>query len=123
MVAVEVGLVLANVNAQPLSLIRLAGKWETWVILVAIVPVLEELIFRVYLLEWLRARLSVPTAVLASAVGFGLVHGQPLSVLLATAGGLIFGAAYVRTGSIWPGVIAHAGVNALGLLALMADLV
>ena len=92
-------------------------------ILVAIVPVLEELIFRVYLLEWLRARLSVPTAVLASAVGFGLVHGQPLTVLLATAGGLIFGAAYVRTGSIWPGDIAHAGVNALGLLALMADLV
>lgn len=61
-----------------------------------------------------------------SSISFGMIHllnilggGDPISVIVqsiyATGIGMAFGAVYLRTGSLWPTIIAHATVDFLEL--------
>ena len=86
-------------------------------------PLFEELIFRGALFGTLRVRLRWPLAALASALIFAGAHGYGLvgfaSVFLS---GLLWAWAYEKTGSLLPGMIAHAANNlavAVTLLALL----
>ncbi|RME28451.1 MAG: CPBP family intramembrane metalloprotease, partial [Deltaproteobacteria bacterium] len=79
---------------------------------VSVVPAFaEELLFRGAVLGLLRKRLPAWAAVLLQAVAFALLHGiaarLPYTLLL---GGL-FGVLVVRTGSLWPGIVAHLAHN------------
>ena len=84
-------------------------------------PVFEELAFRGLLYAILRRRLSVVPAALISASIFALAHGYGMigfvSVLWS---GLLWAWIYERTGSLLPGMIAHAINNLLVCLAVMA---
>lgn len=96
-----------------------------------VVPFAEELLFRGYLFLTLR-RMGIvrgwPRAIafIVSALLFGLAHsiaatqGQIALVSVTSAMGLILAWAADRTGSIIPGVIAHACNNGVALLALIA---
>ncbi len=93
-----------------------------WVIFVAlaVVPALaEEWFFRGFVLSWLRARMRVGTAVLASALLFGAFHVfsptmlSPERFLPTTLLGLVLGWLCVRTRSLWPGVVVHLVHNGL----------
>jgi exosortase E/protease (VPEID-CTERM system) len=94
-----------------------------WVVLrsvgsVLVVPAVEELAFRGYLLRRLVARdfdlvaLSrwTPWAVVGSSLAFGLLHDR---WWLASLAGLVYAFAVVRRGRLLDGVIAHATTNAL----------
>ena len=88
---------------------------------VVFAPVFEEVVFRGLLYGTLRARLAWPMAALASALVFALAHGYGtagfLSVLIS---GVLWAWVYERTGSLLPGIIAHAVNNAAVAVALTA---
>ncbi len=94
---------------------------------VSIGPLVEELLFRGVLLSALLRRLRAGWAALASAALFALVHlpdlhwlwyAVPNLVLL----GVVLAWLRLRSGSLWPAVIAHACNNLLAMLALFASL-
>jgi len=95
----------------PVTFFRLLG-------LAVVVPVVEELFWRSFILRWLErpdflnvapARVGVRALLITSAL-FALEHSQWLAGLIA---GLIYGWIYMRTGKLWVPVIAHAVTNAL----------
>ena len=88
-----------------------------------IAPVAEELVFRKLLLDRLRPY-GDKFAICASALCFGLFHGNLNQLLYAFVIGLVFGYVALRTGRIWQTILLHAMVNFIstGLLPLMERL-
>ena len=88
---------------------------------VVFAPIFEELAFRGLLFAMLRRRFSFVPAALISASIFALAHGYGLigfvSVLWS---GFLWAWIYEKTGSLIPGMIAHAMNNLLVCLAVMA---
>lgn len=98
----------------PLIAVRLAGA-------VLVVPLIEELFWRSFLMRWidrrqfltLAPRATSRFALVASSAVFALGHDLWLAGLIA---GLVFGALYRHTGQLWHAVLSHAVANlALGL--------
>jgi uncharacterized protein len=95
----------------PITAFRLLG-------LAVVVPLVEELFWRSFLMRWLDQQnfLSVAPAAVGvralaiTSVLFALEHSQWLAGLIA---GLIYGWIYMRTGKLWVPVIAHAVTNGL----------
>ncbi len=84
-------------------------------ILVVVGPAAEEIFFRGFLLSAFVQGFGVlPGLIMASAI-FAVAHGD-LTVLLPTfASGAILSWLYLRTRSLWPGFLAHAGQNSLAV--------
>ncbi|MBM3956803.1 MAG: CPBP family intramembrane metalloprotease, partial [Gemmatimonadetes bacterium] len=93
------------------------GRNTAGLLIVVVVwgPLGEEVFFRGFLLPGIAGRLGAPAAVVISSALFAGFHVDPG----AFAPTLLLGAAlawiYLRTGSIWPGVVAHGAQNALAL--------
>jgi CAAX protease family protein len=89
----------------------------------------EEAVFRGVLLPAFLTRLRPATAIVLSALLFGAVHvtwpadglGALYQVPQAVLVGLVLGALRVRSGSLLPGVLAHALYNATTLSLTLAD--
>ncbi|MBA3316124.1 MAG: CPBP family intramembrane metalloprotease [Planctomycetaceae bacterium] len=109
--------VRAQLDAVPL--------WVKLVTLAVVPAVCEEWFFRGFLLSSLRTKLAAWQAVLITGTLFGAFHvvvrdGLFLERFVPTAFlGLILGAACVRTGSLWPGMLLHSLHN--GLLLSLAE--
>jgi membrane protease YdiL (CAAX protease family) len=92
---------------------------EPWGILAIAIgaPLGEEIMFRWGIMgHMLRRNSSVPTAILVSAVLFGLMHMNPAQVFFATAMGIMLGILYWRSGNIiWP-IILHVLNNSVACL-------
>ena len=84
-------------------------------ILVVVGPAAEEVFFRGFLLgAFVQGIGVVPGLIVASAI-FAVAHGD-LTVLLPTfVSGAILSWLYLRTRSIWPGFLAHAGQNSIAV--------
>lgn len=105
---------------------RSEWSWEFWLFTAAssfaLVPIVEELFFRGYMLGRLRENFSVGGAVLLCAVLFWVSHGQYLSTdpfLLAHSvstliGATVLGWITLRTGSLVPALTAHVAFNIPG---------
>jgi hypothetical protein len=83
-------------------------------------PVAEELVFRVGIFRFLRARAPGWVAYVVSAGLFAALHGNwfgslPLFIL-----GLVFAASYERTGRIAVPMLAHALFNLNTLLLVLS---
>lgn len=80
-------------------------------------PIGEEIMFRWGIMgHMLRRNSSVPTAILVSAVLFGLMHMNPAQVFFAAAMGIMLGILYWRSGNIlWP-IILHVLNNSVACL-------
>ncbi|HEV8475061.1 MAG TPA: CPBP family intramembrane glutamic endopeptidase, partial [Methylomirabilota bacterium] len=90
---------------------------------VVFAPVLEEIVFRGLLFATLRRRLPWPVAAVLSAAIFAAAHGYGAagfgSVFVS---GVLWAAAYEKTGSVLPGTAAHVANNvaaAAGVLLLL----
>ena len=70
-------------------------------------PFAEELLFRGFILGMLLKRYSDTQSIVISSLIFAIAH-EPIAMFLAFGGGLLYGWVRVRTGSILPGMIAHA---------------
>jgi uncharacterized protein len=92
-----------------------------WIGAALIVPVMEELFWRSFLMRWIQnpqfesvvpQRVALKAVVLSTFV-FTLAHTLWLAAIIA---GLAYAWLYVRTGKLWAPVIAHAVTNgALGV--------
>lgn len=95
----------------PLALVRVLGA-------ALIVPVMEELFWRSFVMRWIDNPkfLSVkPAAVslralLLSSLVFGVEHDLWLAGIAA---GLAYGWLYMRSGNLWPPILAHGVTNLL----------
>lgn len=88
---------------------------------VVFAPIFEELAFRGLLYAILRRRLTPLPAAAISAGIFALAHGYGLIGFLSVFwSGLLWAWIYERTGSVLPGMIAHAANNLLVCLSVMA---
>jgi membrane protease YdiL (CAAX protease family) len=86
------------------------------VLLGLLVPLCEELLFRGLGFAAVH-RFAVPL----TATAFAIAHGLPALLPPVFVAGLALGELRRRTGSLWPGVAAHATVNLLGIVvALLA---
>ncbi len=96
-----------------------------WIGAALLVPVMEELFWRSFLMRWIEApafagvdpqRVGLRAIVLSTFV-FTLAHTLWLAAAVA---GLAYAWLYVRTGKLWVAVIAHAVTNgALGVWVVM----
>jgi uncharacterized protein len=84
-------------------------------------PLFEELAFRGLLFAILRRKFRFLPAALISAGIFGIAHGYGVVGLLSVCwSGVLWAWIYEKTGSLLPGIIAHAINNLLVCLAVMA---
>lgn len=93
------------------------GDFFLMLALTALLPaVFEEFSHRGVLLSGLEHRGSEMSAVILSAVMFGLMHANPAQMIYATFGGLVFAVAVVKTDSIIPAMCAHFANNAVSVI-------
>ena len=85
-----------------------------------VAPFMEELLFRGVLLRKAR-RFGDRTAVVFTAVMFGLMHGNLNQFLYAVVIGLVLGYLAVRTNRILYNVLLHMTVNSFSMLLVMVE--
>jgi len=83
------------------------------IVIVCLAPVVEELIFRKKLIDRAR-RYGEKTAMVLSALAFGLFHMNLFQFFYAFAIGLIFAYVYTRTGRLRYSIVMHMVINFLG---------
>ncbi len=98
-----------------LSEVSNLGVWVS-VSAVALAPFCEEVLFRGLIQGPMAKRFGTRTAIVCSAVAFGLAHGVPPQAANAMVMGLILGYVYSRSGSIWPAVAIHLANNLISFI-------
>lgn len=94
---------------------------KTTIDFVLLAPFFEELIFRGILFTTFRTRYSFPLSMVASGLIFALAHGYGVVAFLTVLwSGLLWAWAYERTGSVIPGMLAHAINNGVVVYSLVA---
>ncbi|MGD9850188.1 MAG: lysostaphin resistance A-like protein [Nitrospirales bacterium] len=94
---------------------------KTLVEFVIVAPLFEEIIFRGLLIPTLYVRFGGYAAIFGSGLLFALAHGYGLLAFLTVLwSGWLWGWAYYRTGSLVPGMVAHAINNSLVVFSLLA---
>jgi membrane protease YdiL (CAAX protease family) len=97
-------------HMNPVNSMLLDLDWIMILYITVLGPVIEEYIFRGFLLNRLRP-FGEKAAVLFSALAFGLFHGNLTQALYATAIGLILGYAAVKTGRMLYNCLLHILIN------------
>jgi membrane protease YdiL (CAAX protease family) len=128
-----VGTLLSQVGLRPnqieqFQFVLAEGPLAFVALLIAagvLAPFVEELFFRGFLFGLYRRRKPLWQAYLISGVLFTVLHNDPSRMNLPQMAGLSIGIAmlalmlawvYQRTGSLYPGIVAHAVNNATGLI-------
>lgn len=97
------------------------GLWAV-VTMVVLAPVLEELLCRGILLESLRARYGVVTALWVSSLFFAVIHLHITLAVNALVIGMILGFVYLRTDSLYATILLHGFNNAIALTLMLFGL-
>ncbi|MCP4253774.1 MAG: CPBP family intramembrane metalloprotease [Candidatus Scalindua sp.] len=85
----------------------------TFLLIVLIGPLVEEILFRGVILEGFLSRYNTEKAILFSAAIFSIFHLNPVQFISAFVCGIILGYLYVNTRSLIPCFIAHAFHNGI----------
>lgn len=119
------GVMFVSIFGEP-SIPELPGgtSWEssntaiilTFISICILTPITEELLFRGYILDSINRLHGKWAAIFLSSLLFGLVHLDPYVIGMATIGGVIYGWIRIRTGSLIPGIVAHAMWNTMALI-------
>lgn len=107
---------ISPIKEEYLSEEELSVPYLVWdIILTAVLaPIGEELMFRGVILRRLST-VSQRFAIFASAVIFGMMHGNLLQMILGICVGLVFGYAAVKTGSLLLPVAGHIFINSVAV--------
>jgi len=89
-----------------------------FLVLAAVVPIMEELFWRSWLMRWIDARNFVVfdarrasrTAILLTSALFAVEHSMWVAGLIA---GLAYAGLYIKTNNLWAPVVAHSVTNAI----------
>ncbi len=98
------------------------GILLTFQALALITPISEEVLFRGFILRGLLYRMGPGPALVSTALVFSALHFDAGTMIPIFFTGLALGWLYVKTGSLWPCIAAHAGQNALALLVVRSGL-
>jgi membrane protease YdiL (CAAX protease family) len=116
-------LLLLGIHTQGTDLIRTfnALKSPVGFILVGVLaaPMVEEIFFRGFLFQGFRQRYGWNKAAIASSLVFALAHLQLVALIPTFLLGYVLSYVYHRSNSIWPGMILHFLVNAVGICAAL----
>ncbi|GAB4498587.1 MAG: type II CAAX endopeptidase family protein [Anaerolineales bacterium] len=85
-----------------------------------VAPITEELFFRGFLFKGLRNKYGWVNALMFSSIIFALFHGQIATLIPTFLLGALFAYMYQRTESVYPGMILHFAINAMGVAVLLA---
>lgn len=112
------GLPLHGVNEELMSVDALPAFGMVFFAIIAAgtTPLVEELIFRGLLFQWLRGRTGPIPGALISALLFGGLHWPSGQAAWAGLVGFALALLFHRFGSLWAPVAAHSGNNALAIV-------
>ena len=94
------------------------GGIATWFIMIIVAPLVEELIFRKFIIDRTK-KYGEKYAIVFSAVCFGLFHMNLQQFIYAASIGMVFGYIYSRSGKIHYTMIMHSIINAIGYLVVL----
>jgi membrane protease YdiL (CAAX protease family) len=83
-----------------------------------VVPIGEEVFFRGFLYNALKARYTVRIAIVMSGLIFALIHVGPIAIVLIWPIGMILAYAYEKTGSLTVTILMHGTYNGVQIIAL-----
>jgi len=113
-----------GIDTQGEEILNLFGALESplWFIVVGVIfaPIVEELFFRGFLFQGFRQKYGWGKGILFSSAVFAVAHLDPVALIPTFILGSLLAYMYHRTNSVWPGVILHVLINAMGLLAAYA---
>jgi len=96
----------------------LLSRLPMFVAVLVVAPLAEEWVFRGAMWTFLEDSMGPLGALLGTTILFSLYHLDPLHVVGILPTALFLGGLRGLSGSVWPGVIAHAVNNALGVVAI-----
>ncbi len=113
-----------GIFGEPSTNTDLGTNWESSTVDIALLflavaivtPIVEELMFRGYILDAINRKHGDWTAIIWSSILFGLIHLDPFVAGQAFMGGIIYGWIRVRTGSLLPSIVGHMMWNTLALM-------
>ena len=100
------------------SIVASSDNLAFLLVAVVLAPIMEELTFRKLLLDRMRT-IDKPSALLFTALAFGLFHSNITQFFYAFGVGIIFGCIYLRTGRIVYSMALHVLINFLGSAAAL----
>lgn len=103
----------AQSSADATEIIGESSLWLVFLFAVILGPLVEEVMFRGLILRRLLP-FGEGFAILASALLFGLFHGNLSQFIYAFLLGTLFGFLHCRTGKLWHTILLHAAVNFMG---------
>jgi membrane protease YdiL (CAAX protease family) len=92
----------------------------TFVVSGVLAPVIEELLFRGFLLNLLRVRWGLWPSVIVSSLAFGAIHFEWASY--ASVAGVFLALVYLKFGSLWPVTLLHGFYNIVASPLLLGPL-
>lgn len=111
--------ILGHTVQNPISsTIQAMPVWLTFILVVIIAPIMEELLFRKMLIDRFR-KYGDKIAIVMSALFFGLFHQNFSQFFYAAMLGLILGYVYCRTGNVKYTIGLHMIINFLGSIVPM----
>lgn len=122
-----VAMVLPSIDltkAQEVGFSNLSYGYEfmfAFFTLVVLAPVLEEVLFRGYLIGALKTQFKTWQVVLISALTFGFMHGAVNVGIDTFALGLVLALLRVNTESIWASILLHSMKNSLAFYLLFIN--
>lgn len=85
-------------------------------------PIMEEIVFRGFILKELRKIMPVAAAIIVQALLFGIIHLNILQSSYAFVIGLVLGIAFVATKTLYAPIIIHLSFNTLNVILSKATL-
>lgn len=86
-------------------------RWEDYLEICLILPIVEELIFRGMILKYFRLNYSLKSSIILSAVIFGMLHGGILQAPIAVVIGLVLAYLLFLTDDIVYPILVHITIN------------
>lgn len=90
----------------------------TFIAIVLLAPIVEEMFFRGFLLPALNKVMRLPFAIAAVSILFAVLHPPIMTMLAIGVFSVFLCLAYVKTGSLWPAILLHATQNLIAFTLL-----
>lgn len=125
-IALNFGLISPIIDLIPMpegwektfAILMRQGSFFTFLSIVIVAPILEELIFRGIILDGLLKKYSPIKSIIIASVLFGIVHLNPWQFIAAFSLGIFIGWIYYKTKSVSYAIIIHAANNLGGFLII-----
>ena len=86
--------------------------------MIIIAPILEEIIFRGIIFNYLKKYCRVTFAIIIQAIIFGVFHGNFFQGVYAFVLGIVLAIIYIYTDSLWGDIIGHALANLIDIILI-----